>query len=65
MEYRIDYDRGNLDDVVVPDVELFRMEWMDKGSVWLRCYRKGKPDVIFWLKSKRKIKGQHEIEGPS
>ena len=63
MADRIDRDdHGDLDDVVIEDVEMFRMEWMDSGCVWLRCYRKDKPDVIFWLKSKRKIVGQHEIE---
>jgi hypothetical protein len=60
---RFDYDdRGNLDDVVVPDVETFRLEYMDKGVVWIRCYRKERPDVVFWLSARGKITGRHEYD---
>lgn len=60
---RIDYDkRSDLDDIVVNDVTVFRMERMDSGVFWLRCYRDGKPDVVFWLRSARKISGRHEFE---
>jgi hypothetical protein len=60
---RIDYnDRGELDDIVVNDVSMFRMERMDSGKFWIRCYRDGKPDVVFWLGSTRKIVGHHEVE---
>jgi hypothetical protein len=63
MTDRIDYDeRGDLDDVVVNDVRMFRMERMDSGHFWLRCYRDGKPDVVFALHSTRKIVGSHEVE---
>ncbi len=61
---RIDYDdSGNLDDVVVDSVLMFRMEWMDDDLVWIRCYRRGeKDDVVFWLKSAKKIEGRHEYD---
>jgi hypothetical protein len=60
---RIDYNaRGDLDDIVVNDVAMFRMERMDSGVFWIRCYRDGKPDVIFWLRSERKITGSHSFE---
>jgi hypothetical protein len=60
---RIDYDeRKNLDDVVVNDVSMFRMEWMDDGCVWIKCYCEGKPDVVFWLNSKKRITGRHEFD---
>ena len=63
MTDRIDYDeKKNLDDVAISDVTLFRMEWMASGSVWIKCYREGKPDVVFWLNSSRKITGQHDYE---
>ena len=61
MTDRIDYDaRGCLDDIVVEDVKMFRMEWMGNNSVWICCYREGKGDVVFWLNSAKKISGTHE-----
>lgn len=63
MTDRIDYDnRGGLDDIVVNHVTMFRMERMDDGCFWIRCYCDGKPDVIFWLNSAQKITGKHEFE---
>lgn len=60
---RIDYDeRGNLDDIVVSDVSMFRMERMAAGNFWIRCYREGKPDVVFHLNSARKITGSHYFD---
>jgi hypothetical protein len=60
---RIDYNkRGGLDDIVVTNVAMFRMERMDSGVFWIRCYCDGKPDVIFWLNSERKIVGSHSFE---
>jgi hypothetical protein len=60
---RIGYtEKGDLDDIVVTDVTMFRMERMNSGSFWIKCYRDGKPDVAFWLNSARKITGYHEIE---
>ena len=55
-------DKGDLDDIVINNVEMLHMEWMDDNTVWLRCYRKEKQDVIFWLTYKKKITGCHEIE---
>ena len=60
---RFDLDnKGELDDVVVIDVEMFRFERMDEGLWWMRCYRNSKPDIVFWLSAKGKIKATHEIE---
>lgn len=60
---RIDYDeRGDLDDIVINDVVVFRMERMSDTSFWLRCYCDGKPDVVFQVNSETKITGQHELE---
>jgi hypothetical protein len=60
---RIDYNsRGDLDDIAISDVTMFRMDRMDSGVFWLRCYRDGKPGVIFWLRSMRKITGEHRYE---
>ena len=60
---RIDYDEeGNLDDVFVPNVEAFRLEYMYDNSVWIRCYREGRPDVVFWLNARGKITGRHEYD---
>jgi len=62
---RIDNDdQGELDDVAVSHVSMFRMEWMSDGCVWIRLYRdqKGKDDLVFWLNSKGKIKGKAEYD---
>jgi hypothetical protein len=63
MTDRIDYDEtGNLDDVAVSDVELFRLEYMDDNSVWIRLYRHDKPDIVIWLGAAGKITGRHHPE---
>lgn len=60
---RIDYDEdGKLDDVVINDVSMFRMERMDDGLFWIRCYRDGKPDVVFYLSARGKITGRVEYD---
>lgn len=62
-EARIDYDsRGDLDDIAIQEVTMFRMERMGTGRFWVRCYRNGKPDIVIYLTSARKIIGSHEIE---
>lgn len=58
----IGYAEGDLDDVSVGDVELFRMERMDNGSFWIRLHRAGGKDIVFWLNSRGKIKGHHHFD---
>jgi hypothetical protein len=61
MADRIDYDSsGNLDDVVVENVNTFRLEFMDDNTVWLACYRgvEHGGDVVFWLSSSGAISGK-------
>ena len=36
---RFDYNDLGLDDVVVNDVEMFRLERMDDDTFWARCYK--------------------------
>lgn len=44
------YDsNGDLDDIALSDVTLFRMERMSTNTFWLRVYRKNGRDVVFWL----------------
>ena len=62
---RIDKDdKGRLDDVVITDVSTFHMEWMDEDCVWIRLYRdkEGLDDIVFYLRSKRAIRGMIERE---
>lgn len=60
---RVDYDsRGDLDDIAVSGVDVFRMERMDDGCFWIRLYRPGGKDIVFWLNSARKIVGSHELD---
>jgi len=54
MADRIDRDdKGNLDDVVIENVAMFRMEWMSDNQVWIRLYKgesgRSDDDVVFWL----------------
>lgn len=44
--------RGDLDDVVVKDVEMFRAEMMDRGRLWMCCYLEGHDRVNFWVRAK-------------
>ncbi len=62
MTVRIDSDKkGDLDDIAIDDVTMFRMEWMDSGSVWICAYTEENPDGHrFWLNSPRKITGWAE-----
>ncbi len=62
MTDRFDYVGDNLDDVVVEDVKMFRLEHMDGKNIWMMCYREGKPDIRFSLTSKTKITGSHVEE---
>lgn len=49
-EDRIDYtEEGDLDDIVINDVEMFRMERMSDGCFWIRCYKANGQDVVFHL----------------
>lgn len=43
-------DNGDLDDVVVKDVEMFRAEIMDNRSLWMCCYLEGHERVNFWVR---------------
>jgi len=64
MADRIDFDdKGALDDVVIENVKMFHMEWMDDKTVWMRCYKTtngfSDKDVVFWLRvEKGKIVGR-------
>jgi hypothetical protein len=60
MTDRIDYDdAGNLDDVAIENVLMFRLEYMDDNRIWIRLYRDNKPDLVFHLEAAGKIAGSH------
>jgi hypothetical protein len=60
---RIDFDdNSNLDDVAIGPVDLFRLEYMDEGEVWIRCYRKHDLDVIINLSADGTIHGTYEYD---
>lgn len=64
-EYRIALrpdERGDLDDVVVTDVSMFRMENMD-GRWWLCCYLAGSDERICWWTTRKT--GMVTTESPS
>lgn len=57
-------DKGRLDDVVVNDVETFRMEFMSKNDIWLRCYLKNGKFIDFGISGKRlSLRSDCEPEG--
>ena len=43
---RINYANGNLDDAVISDVELFRMERIADGIFWITRYRAGEKEIV-------------------
>ena len=47
------------------DVEMFRLEYMDARTIWIAVIRKDGTEDVFWLRSKRKIKGGHFYESPA
>ncbi len=60
MTDRIDYDdAGNLDDVVIENVRMFRLEYMDENRILIRLYRYDKTDLVFHLEAAGKIAGAH------
>jgi len=62
MEDRIDYNETRLDDVVINDVDMFRLEYMDDNSIWLCCYKKSGERIVFDLSSETAIIGKHYCE---
>lgn len=55
---RIDLDEaGNLDDVAVSDVSMFRLEFMSERGIWIRLYRDGRPDLVIDLQADAAIRG--------
>jgi hypothetical protein len=42
-------DSLGLDDIVVKDVAMFRMERMDEDHVWLACYLTDGQEIVFSL----------------
>lgn len=46
--------KGQLDDVVVKGVTMFRAEIMDTNAMWMCCYLGGGSDrIAFWVRGKR------------
>ena len=59
---RIDYANGDLDDIAVSEVELFRMERIADGTFWITLYRAGDKEIAFSLNAvENKIVGKHEL----
>lgn len=49
------YDRdGGLDDVAIENVEMFRLERMDKNAWWACVYLEDGKRITFWLQYSRK-----------
>ena len=44
---------------------MFRLEYMDARTIWIAVIRKDGTEDVFWLRSKRKIKGRHYHESPA
>lgn len=59
-------DEGELDDVFVKDVAMFRMERMDENYFWLACYfdNKAMERMTFRISAKRAHVGAYVEERP-
>lgn len=42
-------ESGDLDDIALTGVTMFRMERMSTNTFWIRLYRRGGEDIVFWL----------------
>ena len=62
MTDRINSVDGNLDDVAIEGVTMFRLEYMDSNSVWIRLYRNDRRDVVIKLGARGKITGIAEYD---
>ena len=59
-------DDLGLDDVVVRDVAMFRMERMDTDYVWLACYLTNGQEIVFDLwRDKKTIKYKARLPLPN
>lgn len=52
---------GTLDDINIYDVEQFRMENMNEATYWIRLYRRGGKDIVFWIGG-NPVNGTHSDE---
>jgi hypothetical protein len=58
---RIHCANGDIDDVAVSDVELFRMERIADGLFWITLYRAGDKEIVFSFNAvENKIIAKHE-----
>lgn len=66
-EIRLDH-HGAVDDVVIDNVETFRLERMSAGSWWICAYTSGGGRYVFWLSCsdlRRRVSvTSHEITEP-
>ena len=49
---RIAMDDRGVDDVVIHDVDVFRLERMGDTSFWLKCYKSNGEEIVFWINRK-------------
>ena len=50
-------DRGELDDIVISDIETLHIEWMSGKHLWMGVQIKGKEEIMHLnIFSKRKVK---------
>lgn len=58
-------DDGEIDDVTIEDVAMFRLERMDKDAWWVAVYRPDGSRECFWLRrDKKRVECYHESDGP-
>jgi hypothetical protein len=58
---RIHYAGGDLNDVAMSEVELFRMERIADGMFWITLYRAGDKEIVFSLTAvENKVVGKQE-----
>lgn len=52
---------GSMDDVVVKDVEMFRAEQMDTGTLWMACYFRNGERITFHVQAQRKNDLRYDV----
>jgi hypothetical protein len=49
-------DTGELDDIVVEDVHMFRMEFMSDNTLWIACHLTNGETISWWCSSRKRLK---------
>lgn len=60
---RMDADgQGDLDDMVITNIDKIHLEYMDHKRIWIRLYRHGRTDIIIHLSSRSRLDATVQLD---